>query len=211
MSITHLNDLAWIYTLFVLHLIVPGPSTLYICASASCGQRRRALAFVAGTTVGTASWVGFVMLGAWRLTAEAPLFLGGLKLLVGLTLVALGARAVLAAFAEHGIEAASGGSSPAMAFLHGVLLTMASVNELVFWTAILALGAGAMTTAGHDPAFAAALVAGIVVLNVACEGTLACIATSGGIARLMRRLRRPLEAALGFAFCLTGAALLRLV
>ena len=211
MSISQLHDLAWIFALFTLHLVVPGPSMLYICASASRGQRRRALSFVAGTALGTAAWAGFAVIGAWRLTAEAPLFLGGLKLLVGVALIAFGARAVLTAFAEGQIVPAHGGTSPKMAFLHGILLTMASVNEVVFWTAILALGAGAMTTAGHDPAFAASLIVGVVVIAFGFEGTLACIASSGCIARLMRRLRRPLEAALGVAFCMTGAALLRLV
>jgi threonine/homoserine/homoserine lactone efflux protein len=99
------------------------------------------------------------------------------------------------------------------AWLHGILLTLGSVNELVFWSAILTLGAGSMAGPDRevDAVFAISLILGVVLIGFILEATLACLATAGGIGRIIRRLRRPLEAALGIAFCGTGAALLKLI
>jgi threonine/homoserine/homoserine lactone efflux protein len=186
---------------------------LYICTCAGRGERSRALAFVAGTSIGTALWAGFAVLGAWRIAAEAPVLLGLVKLLVGGALVAFGIRAVLTACLPGDIAAASAGGRPVLALLHGFLLTMASANELVFWSAILALGSGAVVGPGAAPdlGMAAAIIVGVVVIGFVGEAALACLATAGHVGALVRRLRRPLEAGLGVAFCATGAALLRLI
>src|SRR4051794_1415877 len=89
-SVAEVHDLAWIFGLFTLHLIVPGPSMLNICACASRGDRRQALAFVCGATLGTALWAAFAAFGAARLAAGAPLLLAGLKLSIGVALMVLG-------------------------------------------------------------------------------------------------------------------------
>jgi hypothetical protein len=52
------------------------------------------------------------------------------------------------------------------------------------------------------------LVAGVVVIGLVGEGALVWLATAGTIGSLIRRFRQPLELAIGFAFCITGAVLL---
>lgn len=208
-----IGELGWIFAFFTLHLIVPGPSMIYICASAGRGQLRRALAFVVGTSIGTALWAGFAVFGAWRLAADAPILLGVAKVLIALALLAFGVRAFLAACAPLDPERAGAHDAPLAAWLHGILLTVGSVNELVFWSAILTLGAGWMAGPDRevDAVFALSLILGVVLIAFILEATLAYLATAGGIGRIIRRLRRPLEAALGVAFCGTGAALLKLI
>jgi threonine/homoserine/homoserine lactone efflux protein len=210
---TTIDELGWIFAFFALHLIVPGPSMLYICASAGRGELRRALAFVVGTSIGTALWAGFAVFGAWRLAADAPILLGVVKVLIALALLAFGGRAILAACAPLDPEKAGADDAPVAASLHGILLTLGSVNELVFWSAILTLGAGSLAGPDRevDAVFAISLILGVVLIAFVVEAALACLATAGGIGRIIRRLRRPLEAALGLAFCGTGAALLNLV
>lgn len=61
-----------------------------------------------------------------------------------------------------------------------------------------------------SPFFGITLVGGVVVIGVAFEGALFWIASAGVIGQLIRRLRRPLEIALGTAFCTTGVMLIRL-
>ena len=180
---------------------------LYIRACASRGDRRQALAFVCGTALGTALWAAFAAFAAAPLAAGAPLLLAGLKLSIGVALIVLGGRVILAASGPSGLKGADGRAAPPAAFAQGVLVTMASTNEVVFWSAMLALAVGAEPS----PTFGGVLVAGVVVIALAFEGTLVWLATAGTVGRLIRRLRQPLEVALGVAFCATGAVLLRLV
>lgn len=211
MSMAHVADLAWIFGLFALHLIVPGPNMLYICVSASRGQRRRALAFVAGTSIGTALWAAIAAFGAMRLVAEAPVLIDGLTLGIGVALVALGLRALVTAFEHSEIVTQSGRDTVLEAFAHGILLTMANGNEIVFWSAIMVLSTGpAAVGATPDLGFAWTLVIGVAVISVIVEGALACLVSTGRVARWIGRCRRPLEAALGVAFCVTGVVLLQL-
>jgi threonine/homoserine/homoserine lactone efflux protein len=119
-------------------------------------------------------------------------------------------RALIAAFERYDTAAARLRVTPLHAFTHGILLTMASVNEVVFWTAVMALGTGAVAAPGGRPdlGFAAALILGVVSIAFAVESALACLVTTRGIADRISRLRRPLEPALGAAFGATGIALL---
>ena len=212
MSTGSLWNLLWVYGLFTLHVAVPGPSMLYIAACASRGQRGQALAFIVGTSIGTAFWAGIAVCGAWRLAAEAPLLIGAFRLCIGAALVGLGLLAFVTAFERQGRAASGGRGSPRHAFTHGILVTMASGNEIVFWTAIMALGTGTMAAAGSAPdlGFAMALVLGCGIISFVAEGLLALVATTQGVACWIGRLRRPFELALGAAFCATGLALLPL-
>ena len=212
MSTVPLWNLLWVYGLFTLHLAVPGPSMLYIGACASRGQRGQALAFVAGTSIGTAFWAGIAVFGASRLVADAPLLIGAFRLFIGAALVGLGLLALVAAFERRGRAASGDRVTPRHACTHGILLTMASGNEIVFWTAIMALGTGTLAAAGSAPdlGFAMALVLGCVIIAFVVESLRALIATTQGVACWISRLRRPFEAALGAAFCATGLALLPL-
>lgn len=98
LSSTELEHLLVILGLFVLHLIVPGPNMLYICATASRGGGRGTSAFAVGTATGTAAWAAFVAFGGWQVLERLPPAIGeGLRLAVAVMLVAIGIRAILEA------------------------------------------------------------------------------------------------------------------
>ena len=134
----------------------------------------------------------------------AAVLVDGLRLLVGLGLIGLGGQAFLAALDRTPLAAPGRRRGRSGAVLRGVLVTVANGNELVFWSAVLVLGAGEAV----PPAFALALIVGVGAVALAFDLTLARLAGGGAVGRLLPRLRRPLEAALGAAFCLTGGALL---
>jgi len=214
MSTSEANYLIWAFALFTLHLVVPGPSMLFIFASAGRGELRRALAFVGGTGIATALWAAIAAFGAARLVADAPLVLVALKATIGLALVVLGTRAIVATSravwrrdAPPARQAPRSHAGAAMA--QGILVTMASVNELVFWSAILTLGAGL----GAEPSlvFRGTAVVGVVVIALVFEAGLAWLAAKGAPGGLIHRLQQPLEVALGLAFIATGAILLQTI
>lgn len=207
MSMVEAQYLVWVFSLFFLHLVVPGPSMLFIFASAGRGELGRALAFIGGTGVATAIWAAIAAFGATSIGGGASLMLVLLKVGMGLTLVVVGARAIIAAHRPAEPHAASSRGAHRAAFTQGILITMASFNELVFWSAVLAFGAGV----GAEPGvvFKSVMVVVVVVIAIVFETTLAWLAATGTLGRLMRRLRQPLEIALGCAFIVTGAFLLQ--
>ena len=207
MSTVEAYDLALIFGLFTLHLLVPGPSMLYICVSASRGGRGEALCFAIGTALGTTLWAAVVAFGVWPIIEGTPFLADSLRSLAGAALVLLGGQAILAAFGNAPIAASDRRHGRLGAVLRGILVTAANGNEFVFWSAVLVLGAKQV----FSPAFVFVLVAGAGAVSLAFDATLACLASGGGIGRVLLRLRRFLEAALGAAFCLTGGLLLGLV
>lgn len=207
MPFAEVHQLALIFGLFALHLVVPGPNMLYICASASRGGRAEAVGFAVGTALGTTFWAAFVTFGAWHVVADRSLLTEGLRLLVGIALIVVGGQALLAAFSNACLKVAERRCNPSRAVLQGLLVTLANGNEIVFWGAVLVLGA----EVEHGSAFGLILVVGVGLISLAFDVTLACLASGGEIGRFMLRMRRVLELGLGSAFCATGAILLRLV
>lgn len=196
------TQIAWIFALFFLHLLIPGPNMLYLCASASRGGRAEAIRFSFGIALADSLWAALVAFGLWHLLDQSVWLAGLFKAVMGLTLIVLGASAIFSALKMDQAEPRIGGN--AGAFAKGVLVSLSNANQIVFWGTVLAIGTGVQfTTAG-----ATAFVLAIGLIALAFFIGLAFLASGGVIGRLVNRLRTVLELGLGGAFCATGAGLL---
>jgi len=195
------TQIIWIFALFILHLIIPGPNMLYLCASASRGGRAEALQFSFGVVLANTMWAAIVAFGLWHLLDQSAWLVGLLKAVMGLLLIVFGASAIFSAFRMDEIKPRAGGG---FAFAKGILVSLGNANELVFWGTVLAVGTGAeFTTAG-----ATGFVLGIGLVALVFYICLAYLASGGVIGRVINRLRTILEVGLGGAFCATGVGLL---
>ncbi|MCB2055871.1 MAG: LysE family transporter [Geminicoccaceae bacterium] len=216
MATANLDHLALVFVLFLLHLLVPGPNMFYICACAARGGRHEALCFAAGTSLGTAAWAAFTAMGLNALFDELPRLVALLQWAVGGLLFFFGAQAIRSAWFGSKSCAVRPGRRGRRAVLQGLVLTVANVNELVFWSAVLVLGAGsgvAATGTGalDDPVSISLFVVAVGAAAFAFDGALAWLAGSRSMAGPLMRLRPALEFALGIVFCAGGGLLLGLL
>lgn len=86
-------------------------------------------------------------------------------------------------------------------------MTIANGNELVFSSAVLAIGA----SQAYSLTFLVMLVATVSMTALAFDLVFARVASSAMASRLLLHGRRFLEAALGLGFSRTGVALLKIV
>lgn len=205
MPVVEAFHLLTIFALFFLHLLVPGPNMILLCTCASRGGRNTALAFSLGTAFGTTLWAIIVVLGLWRFASDGSTLAISVKFAAAGALLYFGSMGLVAAWKPKPIEPSTKVRGLQLAFVQGLVTTLTNANELIFWTAALALAGGIALS----PLASIVLVAGVGTIALAFDLTLAYLATGGWLGHQLLRFRRPLEASLGGIFWLAGISLLR--
>jgi len=194
---------------FALALISPGPN-FAVMLSTALGQGRAAALWLAlGVAIGEAAWGFAAVFGVAALAQQHPWVAVALRLGGGLFLLRLGVLSLRSAWrggpaADPLGEAQSGPPSRRGGMARGLGLMLLNAKAGVFWISL----AGLFLAPGTPAAVGVAAVAGAVVLSLAWHVTLALALSARAVTRLYARLRRGLEAALGF---LLGGLGLRLL
>ncbi len=184
----------------------PGPSNMAIMATAMSQGRRQALALAAGVVCGSLVWGLAAALGLSALMRTFSWALVALKVLGGLYLLFLSARAARAAMAAHApaLNARFSAASKRRAFTAGLGMHLTNPKAIFVWLSIVALALPSGASRGH----AFGVVASCAVIGAAVFLGYA-LAFSTEVARAVyAKTHRLFNAALSAVFAFAGIRLL---
>lgn len=129
----------------------PGPSNMAIMATAMSQGRRHALALAAGVVCGSLVWGFAAALGLSAIVRTVAWALVALKVMGGLYLLFLSARAGRAAMAAHApeLKARISGVSKCRAFATGLGMHLTNPKAIFVWLSIVALALPPGASRGH--------------------------------------------------------------
>lgn len=187
--------------------LAPGPNLLAV-AGAALGEGRRAALFVTlGVATGVLAWVTFAVFGLAALLAVFPAALAVMKLIGGLYLAFVAARALQAALRGEGprLTATRGAAlSPGRAFWRGLLVNLANPKSALMWSAVATFLYGS----GASPAQAMAFAPLGALSATTIYGGYALAFSTGPARRGYARFARWAEGLFGLAFGAIGGRLI---
>lgn len=184
--------------LFGLHLLVPGPNLLYLLGSFGRGGQRGALAFACGTALGTTCWATAAVVGGAQLFQLESNAAKCALIALGLALIAFGLRHIRDAIRRPAPTDAE--ASCTRSFLCGITVTLANVNEVVFWSAVTAILASHQVTGAEG----AGIVLGTGLIAFLFDAGVVFAVSGNWLGRRVLLFRRPLELGMGVAFSGSG-------
>lgn len=186
--------------------IAPGPNLLAVAGTA-LGQGTRAALFVTlGMVSAVFAWMTLTTLGLASLIALYPPVLTAMKLLGGIYLLFVAAKALRSARGDgsSGVRASHAALTPLAAWRRGFLVNMTNPKSALTWMAITTFlfGAGLspIQVLGFAPVGAASA--------LAIYGSYARLFSTGAARRIHARFTGAIEAAFGLAFGLLGGSLI---
>lgn len=184
----------------------PGPSNMAIMATAMSQGRRQALALAAGVVCGSLVWGLAAALGLSELMRSYSGALVALKVLGGLYLLYLSARAARAALTSHppGPAHCISGGSKWRAFAGGLAMHITNPKAIFVWLSIVALALPSAASRDHALGVVAscAVIGALVFFGYA-------LAFSTEVARsIYARAHRWFNATLSAVFAVAGVRLL---
>ncbi|MFN3988604.1 MAG: LysE family translocator [Rhodocyclaceae bacterium] len=186
----------------------PGPSNMAIMATAMSQGRRQALALAAGVVCGSLVWGLAAALGLSELMRSYSGALVALKVLGGLYLLYLSARAARAALTPHqhlsGPTHCISGGSKWRAFTGGLAMHITNPKAIFVWLSIVALALPSAASRDHALGVVAscAVIGALVFFGYA-------LAFSTEVARsIYARAHRWFNATLSAVFAVAGVRLL---
>lgn len=201
-----MSSLLIIYTAYLVAAGSPGVSTMAIMNLAMKHGRRPAIAFACGVVTVSAIWGTASAAGMAALLHQFPQLLSALKILGGLYLLWLAAKALriaLAATAPLEQDVAPAPSNRAL-YRQGVVVHLANPKAVLAWTALFALGLGDSPSGGM---LLLALLGCMILSGVVFIGY-AVVFSFRPIAALYLRGQRVIEFALAAMFTAAGIRLL---
>jgi len=198
--------LAVALTAYAVGVASPGPSSMAIMAAAMSQGRRQALALAAGVVCGSLVWGLAAALGLSALMHTYSWALVVLKVLGGLYLLYLCARAARAALAPHPHELAarSLADSKWRAFTGGLAMHITNPKAIFVWLSIVALSLAPGASRHHALGVVAscAVIGALVFFGYA-------LAFSTEVARtIYAKAHRWFNATLSAVFAIAGVRLL---
>ncbi len=193
-------------TAYAIGVASPGPSNMAIMAIAMSQGRRQALVFAIGVVCGSLAWGLAAALGFSALMRTYTWTLVALKVLGGLYLLYLSARAARAAMDTRPLELTahvSAGSSWRV-FAGGLGMHLTNPKAILVWLSIVALA----LPPGADRVHALAVVATCAFIGAFVFIGYALAFSTGAARRLYVRAHRWLNAALSAVFAFAGLRLL---
>lgn len=204
---TYLPGILLAYSAFLLGIATPGPNVLAVMGTAMRFGRPSGVALALGVAAGSFTWAMLTLAGLSALLSVYAQALVLIKIVGGLYLLWLAAKAFRSALSRHDLEpgAAAGGSrTPAAHALQGYIIMMTNPKAALAWVAIVSLGLqdGAPAWVG------AVVVLGTSVMSTVIHTLYAVAFSTPVMVRAYARARRPLQAVLGAFFAFAGIRLL---
>ncbi|MEM7464542.1 MAG: LysE family transporter [Pseudomonadota bacterium] len=188
---------------FVVAAASPGPATIAIATVSMNAGRKSGLLFGMGLSVGLAFWGLVAATGLGALLQASSHALSLLKLLGGAYLLWLAFNS--ARSANSAVETQVDLGTERRDFNRGLLLNLSNPKAVFAWMAVLALGLGDGSEAGH-----VILATGLcIVLGFLIYTSYALIFSTSGAMAVYRRTRRWIEGAVAGLFALAGLGLIR--
>jgi threonine/homoserine/homoserine lactone efflux protein len=176
-----------IFAVYLSAVVSPGPNTFIVTRLALAEGRRPATVAVLGITAGNSCWLTLVIGGGHLLFERLPWLAEAIRIVGGLYLGWLGARALRAALKGGDILTRMSGPAPSgSAFRAGFITSLTNPNTLPFYLSLLGV-----TFSGAVPPwvrFAAA--GGVLVLCMLWYGGLAAGFSSETVQVAYRRWTR---------------------
>lgn len=205
----NINHLLVVFTAYVIAAGSPGPSTLRIMGVAMTHGRQAGLALAAGVISGSLFWGLSAATGVSALLARYAEAMIVVKILGGLYLLYLAARAARSAMTPN--TATSSGAAqietaPSYVGLyrHGLIMHLANPKAVLAWIALVTLGLGAKAS-WHD---VTTILIGCTILSVTIFGGYALVFSTAPMIRFYRRARRGIEGVLAVFLGFAGLRLL---
>ena len=198
-----ITSLMTIAVAFFVAAASPGPATIAVATISMKAGRMTGLFFGLGLSVGLAFWGLVAATGLGALLQASSFALSILKLLGGAYLLWLAFNS--ARSANSAAETHASFTAERRNFKRGLLLNLSNPKAVFAWMAVLALGLGDGSNAGH-----VILATGLcIVLGFLIYATYALIFSTFGAMAIYRRTRRWVEGAVAGLFALAGLGLIR--
>lgn len=196
------GDLATVATalgLYAAIVVSPGPSFAIVARMAAAGERRAAFGATLGLALAALAYAALALTGLAALLEELPGLARAVAVAGGLTLAWIGAgvwRGASAPLPMGGTDA----SRFTTGLLRGALVCLTNPKAMAFFTGIFA----AAVPLGTQPGAKAAILGGVLVLEIGWYGAVALALARPGPRAAYARLRRPAERALGAGLVAIG-------
>ena len=199
-------DTAGLITIAVAFFIAaasPGPATLAVAVVSMNFGRRTGLIFGLGLSVGLGFWGLIAATGLGALLQASTYALAVLKIAGGAYLLLLAYRS--AQSAARGVYSLAGFKAQKPDFRRGLLLNLANPKAVFAWMAVLSLGLGNGSDAGH-----VAVATGLcIILGWLIYAGYALVFSTPGAMALYQGVRRWVDGITAGLFAFAGAGLIR--
>ncbi|MCC2110608.1 MAG: LysE family transporter [Hyphomicrobiales bacterium] len=202
----HLDGLLIGWLAYFFGAVAPGPNLVAV-ASVALGSGRRSAAMIAcGVATGTLAWAGLSAYGLAALVSAYPWTIDLLRIIGGLYLFFLGARAFIAAQRGEAALIREDGTalSSFQAWRRGLIVVALNPKSALFWTSIAAL----VVRPDAPAAVIAVFAAGAMAIALIVYGSYAALFSLPALRKGYARATRYVELMFGTLFCLFGLRLL---
>lgn len=202
------STIALAFGSYFLAAASPGPSNMAIMATAMRDGRLPALALASGVMTGSLTWAGLAATGLSTLLATFAEALIVIKVVGGLYLLYLAARAGRSALqpipALARTEAARAPPRYLPLYRQGVLMHISNPKAIMSWVAIMSLG----LQQGAPSGTLATIIGGCALLGIGIFGGYALLFSTARMIAVYARLGRWIQGLFATLFTVAGAKLL---